>query len=216
MASKYEKFDDGDPESGLTGGGEEEKRPSVPTLEVEQLTLRTAVEPRLQTQPSRSLRTNSEALDNAINAVGSLESSTNSNGSKTEYNSFPSYATSPDELSFQEKFRNFLEHLFFRFFSLIVILIDCTILVIDIATNKSPQEQAVYDFFAITFLLYFCLELSARIYSQGYVVEMFKLLVHFCLQLFSTCLSVYLPASRHSLPSGTTHWIAASLSSRFS
>ncbi len=168
MATKYEKFADGDIEAGIAANGfESSKRSSIPKFEGEQVNLRVTSEPHLETQTSRALRTNSEALDNAITAVGSLESSLESNGSKTEYNSFPSYATSPDELSSQEKLRNFIEHLFFRFFSLIIILIDCTVLVIDISTEKEPHEQSVFDFFAIVFVLYFCIELSVRIYAQG-------------------------------------------------
>ncbi|KAI1285027.1 Phosphatidylinositol 3,4,5-trisphosphate 3-phosphatase TPTE2 [Halotydeus destructor] len=86
---------------------------------------------------------------------------------KVLYDSFPSYADSPDDLTTREKLRYFLEHIFFRLFSLFMILADCTVLVIDVTLPKDhDDEQKVYDNVAMLFVTYFVIELALRMYSQ--------------------------------------------------
>ena len=77
------------------------------------------------------------------------------------------YKDDIDELTFRERLRTFIEHLHFRLFSLILIITDCTLLIIDIASNPTENEQKVFDALAMTFVTYFIIELAARIYSQG-------------------------------------------------
>lgn len=155
--SKYEKFD-----------ADDQSAPTLTPSEHSNVDL------------SASMRSNSSRQASIVPV--DVESSSNSdeieevdkNGSKGlakksgEYEGFPEYKGSPSELTFREKMRFFLEHIIFRLFSLFVIIVDCTLLIIDLASsNMSLHEKQVYDYMALIFVSYFCVELIARIYAQG-------------------------------------------------
>lgn len=83
-----------------------------------------------------------------------------------QFESFPSYNEDKSQLTTQEKLRHFIEQLYFRLFSLILIVIDCTLVVIDISAQQSPTEKRIFNAIAMTFVSYFLLELAARVYAQ--------------------------------------------------
>lgn len=85
------------------------------------------------------------------------------------FESFPSYNEDKSQLTRKEKLRHFLEALPFRVFSLLLILIDCVLVLIDICAETSDSEQHVFNAIAMLFVTYFVIELGARVYSQGFV-----------------------------------------------
>lgn len=73
------------------------------------------------------------------------------------------YGISP----FQYQLKRVVEHLLFRVFSLLLIIIDLCVLIADLATEKKSQEEKAYDITALCFVCYFILEVALRLTAKG-------------------------------------------------
>ncbi|XP_076359222.1 phosphatidylinositol 3,4,5-trisphosphate 3-phosphatase TPTE2-like isoform X2 [Tachypleus tridentatus] len=70
--------------------------------------------------------------------------------------------------SFQHKLRKIVEHLAFRVFGLLLIIVDICVLIADLAQPNLPaQKQEAYDFTAMCFVCYFVVEVFLRIIAKG-------------------------------------------------
>jgi hypothetical protein len=66
----------------------------------------------------------------------------------------------------REKVRRIVENVYFRLFSVIIIIIDLILLIIDLSLDKSEDEKYLFDLFSIIFGTYFVVEVSLRIYAK--------------------------------------------------
>lgn len=68
----------------------------------------------------------------------------------------------------QDSIYRFVHNIFFRFLTLILILTDSILVIVDVLKeHKSPQSQHLYDAFALAFVCIFCFEIGLRIYATG-------------------------------------------------
>ncbi|XP_023210250.1 phosphatidylinositol 3,4,5-trisphosphate 3-phosphatase TPTE2-like [Centruroides sculpturatus] len=68
----------------------------------------------------------------------------------------------------QYKLRRVVEHLIFRVFGLLLIIIDISVLIADLfITDKSEDEQLAYELVAVCFVCVFVLEVCLRIFAKG-------------------------------------------------
>lgn len=66
----------------------------------------------------------------------------------------------------REKIRRIVENVYFRLFGLIVIVVDLTLLVVDLSTDKTHKEELCYTVLSLIFGAYFVGEVSLRIYAK--------------------------------------------------
>uniref|UniRef100_T1KQP5 Phosphatidylinositol-3,4,5-trisphosphate 3-phosphatase n=2 Tax=Tetranychus urticae TaxID=32264 RepID=T1KQP5_TETUR len=70
--------------------------------------------------------------------------------------------------SVRDKIYRFVQNIFFRIATLILIIIDCALTVIDLSLgDKSPQDQDIIDIVVLIFAIIFFVEVCLRIYAIG-------------------------------------------------
>lgn len=68
----------------------------------------------------------------------------------------------------QYKLRRVVEHLIFRLFGFILIVIDIIVLIVDLLhSNKTQDEETAYELTAVCFICYFVLEILLRLFAKG-------------------------------------------------
>ncbi|RWS30731.1 phosphatidylinositol triP phosphatase-like protein, partial [Leptotrombidium deliense] len=83
---------------------------------------------------------------------------------KTVQEEFPEY--NETDVPFREKVRRKVEHIIFRLFTVVLIITDCILLIVDIAIVDKPNEQEIFDILALSFVSFFVLEVCVRIYAH--------------------------------------------------
>lgn len=69
---------------------------------------------------------------------------------------------------FRRKLKQVIEHFLFRLFSLLLIIIDICILIVELAQiNKGPTELRPYEIASLCFVSYFVFEVCLRILAKG-------------------------------------------------
>lgn len=68
----------------------------------------------------------------------------------------------------QHRVKRVVEHLAFRIFGLVLIIVDISVLIADLCiVDKTSKEELAYEIVALCFVSYFVLEILLRIYAKG-------------------------------------------------
>jgi hypothetical protein len=159
MSSKYEKFEDVD--TGATDKVDHSAPQSSAPHSIEIIVNRSSKGTSLSDTPI-AVRSKGRDLEQATGTPSSLIKATNDD-------TYEEYPADEQQLSpLQNRLRHHLEHVLFRVLSLVLILIDCTILIAQLANPfLSDQEQKMFDFVSLLFAAYFCIEITLRIFARG-------------------------------------------------
>lgn len=183
MSSKYEKFEDVD-----TGSIDHDLYPVNQTTLSSQSDLTDTVEIIINplssstvSQPTASNSVASNHSDWKVTTNGDVEHKVHSlssparsselpiKSSQSNYETYQEYPEDEEQLSpLQKRLRHRLEHVVFRVLSLLLILIDCTILIAQLANPfLTDSEQKLFDTISAMFAVYFCIEITLRIFARG-------------------------------------------------
>ncbi|CAN8032948.1 unnamed protein product [Ixodes persulcatus] len=78
------------------------------------------------------------------------------------------FDTSTEKPTRNVALRRFVQHLGFRLFSFLLIIIDIIVLIADVSQPGKPSEvERAYDIVALCFVCFFVFEILLRMYSQG-------------------------------------------------
>lgn len=65
----------------------------------------------------------------------------------------------------RHRIRLLVENIYFRLFGLFLILIDCSLLIIDLSLNKTENQRNIFNLVSLVFITYFLIEVCLRIYA---------------------------------------------------